>query len=294
MKYEYVIVDVFTATPFQGNSLAVVTEADGLSDTQMQRIGAEFNLSETVFLLPPSNGDAAAAARIFTPRRELPFAGHPTIGAASVLSEQKPLGSRFTIEERVGPIVVEHFRDAAARSLFWLTTPAITFYETLDPEFCSRLLSLDPEDIRSNTAPCFVSAGSPLLLVCLSSTQAVDRAQIQLDLLPQALGSVNSVATFIFARKDFESETNFDVYSRMFAPQTGIPEDPGTGGATGPLAAYMMQNRLLPNNRPVEFVSEQGVKMGRRSVLHVRTAPNDSSIKVGGETVAIASGTLTF
>ncbi len=140
--------------------------------------------------------------------------------------------------------------------------------------------------------PCFVSAGSPLLFICLRSLEAVDRAQFQNALLPQALGSANSVGTFIFSRKDFASQTNFDVYSRMFAPQTGIAEDPATGGATGPLAAYMMRYGLLPQNAAAAFISEQGVKMGRRSLLHVRTDPKDSSIKVGGETVVIASGTL--
>ncbi len=283
----YVIVDVFTDTPFQGNPLAVVPKADSLSETQMQQIAAEFNLSETAFLSSPTNGEAAAKARIFTPRRELPFAGHPTIGAASVLSAEKNLGAAFFIEEQVGLVAIEH-----NGKLFWLTTPPITFYETLDPKFCAHLLALDPDDMQAGITPCFVSAGSPLLCICLRSPEAVDSAQLQQALLPQALGSANSVATFVFARKDFESKTNFDVYSRMFAPQTGIAEDPATGGATGPLAAYMMRYGLLPKDKPIAFVSEQGVKMGRRSLLHVRTDPKDSSIKVGGETVAIASGTL--
>ncbi|MBV8638561.1 MAG: PhzF family phenazine biosynthesis protein [Candidatus Eremiobacteraeota bacterium] len=293
-QYNYVTLDVFTSTRFQGNPLAVVPDADGFSDNEMQRVAAEFNLSETVFLLPPSNGTAAARARIFTPRRELPFAGHPTIGAAAVLAARKRVGPSFVIEESVGPIDIECDADLSGTQLFWLSTPPVAFFETLDPEFCTRLLGVDRRDVRDGVPPTFISAGSPLLCICLTSTEAVDRAQLQHAYLPRALGSVNSVATFVFARKEPRSDENFDVYSRMFAPQTGITEDPATGGATGPLAAYMMRYGLLPRDVPARFVSEQGVKMGRRSVLHVRTSPNDASIKVGGSTVSVASGVLAL
>src|SRR5215469_6318030 len=153
--YEYVLLDVFTSTPFQGNPLAVVPEAHGLADETMQRLAAEFNLSETVFLLPPSNRAAAAKARIFTPRRELPFAGHPTIGAASVLSKRKTLAPSFVIEETVGPLQFERDVDADGCEFFWLETPPVTFYETIDAEFCARLLGVELSDVRSDAAPCY-------------------------------------------------------------------------------------------------------------------------------------------
>lgn len=290
--YPYLVLDVFTDTAFEGNPLAVVPEANGLSDTQMQKIAAEFNLSETVFLLPAADANAAAKARIFTPRRELPFAGHPTIGAASVLAARGNTGHSFTIEEQVGPVALERDTDSAGRPLFWLTTPSVTFYETLDAAFCAELLGVELSDVRADIVPCFASAGSPLLFICMRSPDAVDRAQLQQGRLARALGSVNSIGTFVFARKDPNSSTNFDVYARMFAPQTGIIEDPATGGATGPLAAYMMRNGLLPSDTPLSFTSEQGVKMGRRSLLRVRTNPDETSIKVGGATVVVASGTL--
>lgn len=293
LKYDYAIVDVFTNTPFKGNPLAVLPRAQGLSDAEMQTIAGEFNLSETVFLLPPVTREASVQARIFTPRRELPFAGHPTIGAAAVFSDRDHVTPPFFIDEQVGPVKIDASGDCAEERLFWLTTPPVTFYESLDREFCATLLGLDVRDVRSDVLPGFVSAGSPLLFICLETPDAVDRAELQPQYLLQALGSVNSVGTFIFALKEPDSRTTFDVYSRMFAPQTGIIEDPATGGATGPLAAYMMRCGLMPDNKPIAFVSEQGTKMGRQSFLHVQIDPIERTIKVGGSVVEIARGALS-
>ena len=290
--YEYVTVDVFTTTRFKGNPLAVVPDADGLSDAEMQAIAGEFNLSETVFLLPPNMRDAAVRARIFTPKRELAFAGHPTIGAAAVFCDRSGSAPPFVIEEKAGAIKIDADKAGSKERIFWLTTPPVTFYETVEPEFCASLLGLNDHDVRADVLPTFASAGSPLLFICLQSPEAVDRAEMQGQHLASALGSVDSVGTFIFARQEAASSTNFNVYSRMFAPQTGIPEDPATGGATGPLAAYMMRYNLLPRDVPATFVSEQGTKMGRQSFLHVRTEPSVSTIKVGGSTVAIGRGEL--
>jgi len=288
----YILLDVFTQTPYRGNPLAVVPDAQGLTDAQMQSIAAEFNLSETVFFLPPQDPKAAIRARIFTPRRELPFAGHPTVGAACVLRSQMSLPPSFSIEEGVGLVPIKCDVDASGSERAWLTTPPVWFFEELERPFCARLLDLNEDDLDSAAAPQFISAGSPLLCICLATPQAVDRAVLQQQYLPQALGSVNSVATFVFARKHRDSKENFDVYARMFAPQTGIAEDPATGGATGPLAAYMMKYGLLPKSEPAQFVSEQGNKMGRQSLLYVRTDPRAGTIEVGGYAVAIGRGSL--
>jgi trans-2,3-dihydro-3-hydroxyanthranilate isomerase len=291
-RYDYAIVDVFTTTPFKGNALAVIPRAEGLNDAEMQMIAAEFNLSETAFLLRPAAQDAAVRVRIFTPRRELPFAGHPTIGAAAVFCDRSGATPPFLIEESAGLIKIDTDGNGSKGRRFWLTTPPVAFYETLSREFCAKLLRLELRDVRADIPPTFASAGSPLLFVCLDSAEAVDRAQLQERYLPEALGSVDSVGTFVFARKEPNSSVNFDVYSRMFAPQTGIPEDPATGGASGPLAAYMMRCGLLPANEPAAFTSEQGTKIGRQSFLYVRTDPAGGTIKVGGSTVEIARGTL--
>ncbi len=291
-RYDYQIVDVFTTSRLEGNPLAVFPSAQGLSDRDMQRIAAEMNLSETVFFFAPTSAEALVKVRIFTPRREMPFAGHPTVGSAFVLSRQRELPERFGIEENVGVVPIEADTDGSGNRRFWLTTPEITFMDTLDASFAARLLGVSPHDVAA-APPQYVSAGSPFLFVALNSAEAVDRAALQTAHLQEAIGAVNAVGTFVFARKDPRSLSNFDVHSRMFAPQSGISEDPATGSATGPLAAYMRANGLLPGG-PVEFFSEQGVKMGRRSVLQVRVGESNGGvrIRVGGTVVPVAEGTL--
>ena len=294
-RFRYVLVDVFTKTRLQGNPLAVFPSAAGLSDDEMQQIAGELNLSETVFFFEPASRDAAVKVRIFTPRRELDFAGHPTIGSAYVLCAERSQPGGFAIEENIGLVPISAETDGDGDRVFWLTTPRLSFFETLERGFCARLLGLSLDDVAADCPPQFVSAGSPFLFVCLRTPEAVDRARLQHAHLDEACGSVNAVGTFVFARSDPGSSSRFDVYSRMFAPQTGIPEDPATGSATGPLAGYMLRHGKLPN-RTVAFKSEQGVKMGRRSILHVRVqaAAGEATIEVGGSVVAVAEGTFSL
>ncbi|MBV8668175.1 MAG: PhzF family phenazine biosynthesis protein [Candidatus Eremiobacteraeota bacterium] len=294
-RYDYQLLDVFTKTRFEGNPLAVFPVARGLSDVEMQCIAGELNLSETVFLLEPVDARAAAKARIFTPRRELDFAGHPTIGTAFVVSNLKVQRGRFALEENVGLVPIDTDTDADGYPMFWLTTPPLKFFETVDPVHCAKLLGLSVDDITPECQPQLVSAGSPMLFVHLVSMEAVDRAAARPELASQPVGSIDSVGTYVFARKEPQSSTSFDVYARMFAPQTGIAEDPATGGAIGPLAGYLLAHGKLPR-KPLAFTSEQGVKMGRRSLLHVRidAGTGGETIKVGGCVVAIAHGTFVL
>jgi trans-2,3-dihydro-3-hydroxyanthranilate isomerase len=287
--FKYFLVDVFTKTRLQGNPLAVFPFADGIPEIVMQQIAGELNLSETVFLCKATDSRAIARAKIFTPRRELNFAGHPTLGSAYVLSGSNPAPSEFAIAENIGLVRVETSIGEEGFPLFWLTTPPVKFLQEMDASVCARLLNLSIADVALDCPPQFASAGSPLLFVCLASPEAVDRAELQNAHLTDALGSVDSVGTFIFSWKGGDS--GLDVYSRMFAPQTGIAEDPATGGATGPLAALMLKHGMLPRHN-VHFTSEQGVKMGRPSLLHVKMEIDgpDVSIKVGGSVVAIAEG----
>lgn len=293
-RYRYRLVDVFTTSRFQGNPLAVFPAADTLDAEQMQRMANELNLSETVFLMRPQTAQAAARARIFTPRRELDFAGHPTIGSAFVLSREGGVPERFAIEENAGlvPVELENGR-IPDHPVFWLTTPKIQFFETLDVERCAKLLGVSAAEIDDTAPPQFVSAGSPLLFICLRNVKAVDSAHLDLNHLEDAIGSVNSVGTFVYSRKQPNSPTSFDVYSRMFAPQSGIAEDPATGGASGPLAAFMLENGQIPN-ADLLFTSEQGVKMGRRSVIYIRVTPGAQGpiIRIGGCVAEVADGTF--
>ena len=291
--YRYRLLAVFTKSAREGNPLAVFPSADGFSVDLMQRIAADLDLSETVFLVRTDDPRAVARARIFTPQRELDFAGHPTIGSAFVLFYERSLPETFAIEENVGLVPIEVDADERGDTRFWLTTPQIEFFETLEPETVATLLDIPLEDLEPTAPPRFVSAGSPLLFVCLRSPAAVDRATLRQEHLPDAIGSEGSVGAFVFARKEPASATCFDVYSRMFAPQTGIPEDPATGGATGPLAAYMLRYGLLPPRDGVAFTSEQGTKMGRKSFLHVRVGVHcdRTTIRVGGSAVLVREET---
>lgn len=290
-EYEYTVVDVFTTVKLKGNPLAVFPAATGITNAEMQAIAGEFNLSETVFILPPTTAGTAAKLRIFTPRSELAFAGHPTVGAAYVLSAGLPAGRSFVLEENVGPVPIEQDTDDDGNARFWLTTPKITLSEALDRAFGARLLNLAESDVSPDVPPQFGSAGTPFLFVNVVSAEAVDRAEFEHTHLREATGNAGSVGTFVFARREPSSSTNYDVYARMFAPQSNIAEDPATGSATGPLAAYMRAYGLLPLSS-IAFTSEQGTKMGRRSLLRVRVdaASDDVVIKVGGSAVTVTKG----
>ena len=286
--YDYFILDVFTTSRLSGNPLAVFWNASELSQDIMQRIAGEMNLSETVFLSDDRSG--SMKARIFTPRRELDFAGHPTIGSAAVIDRMRRQPRVFRILENVGFVEISIEGDGESDRVYWLTTPSISFHDTVDRNLTADCLGLTPSALASSL-PQFVSAGSRFLFVQLNRPKDVDGAALHPAVLERALGSAESVGTFVFALK---SPNGLDVYARMFAPQTGIPEDPATGGATGPLAAFMIANGLLPNGRNSAFVSEQGTKMGRRSLLYVRTSFVDGApvIKVGGSVAFNARGTF--
>jgi trans-2,3-dihydro-3-hydroxyanthranilate isomerase len=298
-SYPFVKVDVFTTVAFEGNPLAVFTDARGLETEQMQRIACELNLSETTFVFPPDDPKHTAKVRIFTPRSELPFAGHPTVGTSYVLRGDSDITS-LVLEEGVGPVPVRvaYADDGAVQ--FWLTTPKITFYDVLDPKPVAAALGLKPNDLLVDVKPEVAGAGPKILFVPLKNKEAVDRIEM-LDYRALRAAIPNApTEVFVFARlenSDGEPGDTYAVYSRLFAPESGITEDPATGAATGPLAAFMMRRGLLPLENGLRMVSEQGTKMGRRSLLHVLVhvdGTNDPVIEVGGSVVPIATGEMTL
>lgn len=286
-RHCYRIVDVFTERPLEGNPLAVFPDAAGISGELMQRIARELNLSETVFVLRAENPDCAAALRIFTPARELVFAGHPTVGAAFVLLDQGavPRGEEhFLLEERVGPVPIRI--EAGERPLIWLRTPPIAFGRTWERAVCARALGLELGDLLP-IDPQLVSAGNPTVFIPLQNREAVDRAFLEAQGLRIIKGDdPQAVCIFVF------TPTPEGAYSRMFAPEHGIVEDPGTGSSTGPLAAYMLRHGLIAEQRRRRFLSEQGTKMGRRSLLHIQVSDETRGIEVGGFVTPIAEATM--
>jgi trans-2,3-dihydro-3-hydroxyanthranilate isomerase len=277
--YPYRVVDVFTDRPLEGNPLAVFPHALGLDDATMQNIARELNLSETVFVFPAARSGSAARIRIFTPSREMDFAGHPTIGASFVLLDEGIVpkhSASFVLEENIGPVPIRV--EQGARPLIWLTTPPIEVGATFDRALCACALGLSPEDL-AHPAPQRLSAGNPTIFVAVHNKEAVDRAWLDMSGMKKLKGTDQDPAcVFVFAA------TPEGAYSRMFAPEHGIVEDPATGSSTGPLAAYMIRHNLVSGRAGNRFVSEQGSKMRRRSMLHVhlRGERGVDGIEVGG------------
>ncbi len=288
-SFRYLVVDVFTRQPLEGNPLAVFPDASGLDDGTMQKIAKELNLSETVFVVSATRADCAAGVRIFTPSKEMIFAGHPTIGASFVLMQEGivPKNSEhFVLEEKVGPVPIRI--EPGESPMIWLRTPPIHFGRFFDRALCAHALRLDPRDLLETT-PQLLSAGNPTIFVGLRDQTAVDRAWLDLTGLLSLKGADQEPAcVFVF------TPTSEGAYSRMFAPEYGISEDPATGSSTGPLAAYMIRNNLLKARDGRRFISEQGNKMGRRSILHVEIHGEQGAerIDVGGHVTPVAEAMM--
>lgn len=271
---EYSVLDVFTSEPLEGNQLAVFADGRGLSDDEMQRIARELNLSETVFLLP-AEGDGDVRARIFTPARELPFAGHPVLGTGFVVAELLGTGS-VRLETGAGPVPIEISRDGA-RLVFGRMRqplPVVEPYERADEllEALGVERSLLPvEAYRNGPWHVFVVLESELDVVALRP-----------DL--RALGGHDLGASCV-------AEASGYWRSRMFAPALGVNEDPATGSAAGPLAVHLARHGRLAYGDEIEI--HQGAEIGRPSVLYARAIGDDEHlerVEVGGSVVVVAQG----
>jgi trans-2,3-dihydro-3-hydroxyanthranilate isomerase len=284
----YRVVDVFTTEALAGNPLAVFTQASEIDEGVMQKIAREMNLAETTFVLPAENPDCVARVRIFTPKKEMLFAGHPTIGTAFVLRDAGIVpsdGESFCLEEKVGPVQI--WIEDAERSMIWLRTPPISEGQFYSRSSCARALGLDTDELL-DIEPQILDAGNPTLFIALRSKEAVDRAWLDASAM-RTLRNHNSEPFCVFVF----SPTGEGAYSRMFAPDYGVPEDPATGSSTGPLAVFMMRNGLMKGSSGTRFISEQGTKMARRSILHVRIAGDQGDgVHVGGHVTSVAEGTM--
>jgi trans-2,3-dihydro-3-hydroxyanthranilate isomerase len=288
-SHRYRVVDVFTTQPLEGNQLAVFPDSSGIDDATMQKIAKELNIAETVFVSAATLRDCAVRVRIFTPAREMSFAGHPTIGTSFVLLDEGIVprnATSFSLEEGIGPVAVrvEH----GERPMIWLRTPPIHFGKKYDRALCAEALGLTPADLL-NITPEIVSAANPGLFIPVGDKRAVDRASLDARGLA-AIKDKDDEPIFIFVF----AATPEGAYSRMFAPDHGVPEDPATGSATGPLAAFMMRHGLVSSADGTRFVSEQGVKMGRRSLLHVKINGKEGvdGIEVGGYVTPLVEATM--
>ena len=297
-EYRFIQVDVFTDRVFGGNPLAVVLDGRGIGDREMQAIAREMNLSETTFVLPATRADCAARVRIFTPGRELPFAGHPTLGTAWVLAAQGrlPEGTeRFALEEGIGPVPVELEGDPARPTFLWMRHGEATF----GPELAQRgevakALGLTENDLLPGAPIRSGSTGNAFLFVPLRGRTAVDRIVADGPALVAAMQPNPHLGVFIFVPDPDPKARR--VYSRMFVPDPGGTwEDPATGSGSGPLGAYLVRHGLVEGGDNVAIVSEQGTAMGRQSFVHITLSARDgqiSDIRVGGGVVPVLEGTL--
>nr|WP_316654844.1 PhzF family phenazine biosynthesis protein [uncultured Gellertiella sp.] len=301
MARSYRIYDVFTGRALAGNPLAVVYDSDGLSDAAMQQIAREFNLSETVFIHPPETPGHAASLRIFTPGRELPFAGHPTVGAAIAIAEKAHGSATISmvsvLEERVGPV----------RSAIRLAEGEVSFAEFDLPRRSVQMGAAPPREaladalgIRSteigfeNHVPSLWSAGVPYLLVPIHDTGVAERIEFDAALWEKAAPFADGqlASAYVYCRGGIHHAAKF--HARMFTADMGIAEDPATGSAVAALSGAIHRFDALPDGHHACLI-EQGTEMGRPSLIHLHIDAQNgevSNARIGGEAVRIAEGVL--
>ena len=256
----------------------------------MQRIARRAESLRNDLHSTEKSSNDATRVRIFTPAAELAFAGHPTIGTAYVMRRVGIISAEattFALAENVGRVPVRV--DRGDDSILWLTTPTIRKVGELSRDRCARALSLSTNQLLPSVHCEVLSAGNAAVFIAVRDRATVDEAKVDSVAFADLMrGTKAPTMLFVFA----PVETG--AYSRMFAPQFGVPEDPATGSATGPLAAYMMKHGLVSSTDGTRFVSEQGVKMGRRSLLHVLIHGEGGAdgIEVGGNVVHVAEATM--
>lgn len=293
--------DVFTDRRFEGNQLAVFPDARGVPAELMQTIAREMNFSESTFILPPESSDTDVRMRIFTPGRELPMAGHPTIGSTFALAHLgviAPGREAFVFGLGVGPTRVELSWAGDALSFAWMDQRPPDYRPPASPPSdVIAAVGLDPAAVDATGLPVEeISCGTPFIFVPVATRAAVDAAEpdmARMKRLQSAFGSHHR-SVFIFSTEPMDAGVT--AYSRMFAPGLGVAEDPATGGASGPLGSYLVKHGLVPRERARDMVSLQGVKMGRPSRIHMRITQDAAGaitrVQVGGTAVRVGQGTL--
>lgn len=290
MNREYHIVDVFGTAAYTGNQLAVVTDATDLSGEQMQTLAAEFDFSETTFVTGPA-GDGAWSVRIFTPAKEVPFAGHPTLGTAAVIRDHLASGSPdvVTLDLTVGQIPVDVRQRDGAETL-WMHQQPPEFGETVPRNQLAPVLGLSADQIDESYPVQVVSTGLPTIIVPLADNDALRGIELDRSAYDQLVADRDAKLVHTFC-PDPRDQKN-DLAARMFAPFYGVREDPATGSANGCLAAYLSNHRYV-GSANVSVRVEQGYEVGRPSLLYL-SADEDGSIdvEVGGRVLPVADGQL--
>ncbi len=299
MQAPFTTVDVFTDRKFGGNPLAVVADARGLSGEQMQAIAAEFNLAETTFVLPPKDPKHTAEVRIFTPKAEMPFAGHPNIGTAFVLARagdclgRKISGDRLVFEEKAGLVPIDLVRENGAVIATRLAAPQpLALGDEVAVDIVAEACSLPSAEIETRTHnPIIASCGVGFVMTELKSRATLAAAQARLDIFRRHLPMERAVGIHLYVQA---KEGDLDIQSRMFAPLYGVPEDPATGSANVALIGLLAHFDARADLTLTRTIG-QGFDMGRPSVLQAcaeKKAGKMAATYIGGRCVEMMSGTI--
>ena len=269
MGKNFYIVDVFAEEKYSGNQLTVFRNADDLSDVEMQKIAKEMNYSETIFILSDEMRDGGYDVSIFTPEREVPFAGHPTLGTAYVIQREiirKPIET-IILNLKVGQIPVTINYVEGHIDVLWMRQNPPSFGRVLDPQSISQVLSLDESDIDDKYPVQEVSTGLPFIIVPLKTLEAVKRSSLDKGKYLKLIRDLDAKAILIFCPETYNPQNNLNV--RVFADYFGVPEDPATGSANGCLAGYLVRYRYFGKDK-IDVRVEQGYEIGRPSLILIR------------------------
>ncbi len=294
--YQVKIIDAFTTRRYAGNPCGVITRADGLTEAQMQAIAREINASETAFVFPSQR--ASFRVRYFTPAKEIPLAGHPTIATMHALVEEGRIdlsgGAKRVIQElNIGIFPVDIALDAERNVRVVMTQAKPEFQRRLDRNVFAQALGIKPSDIVDNVPIQVVSTGTPQAMVPVRSLEVLKRLRPDFQHLSDLEQVGHYYSVHVFALEAFDPAHR--THARHFAASAGIPEDPVTGSATGGMAAYLWKYGLV---RERAYTVEQGHIMGRPGIVEVEVDPDDAgeepvAVRIAGTAVTVLRGTIT-
>ncbi len=302
MKRRYVVLDVFTNRPLEGNPLAVVLDAEGLDTATMQRIAGEFHLSETVFVRPAGHPSHSAEIRIFTPGCELPFAGHPTVGTAALLASErfgdvtKAIDAVVVLEEQVGvvrAVVRLHPTEPAYAEFDAPRLPRVLHAELPSKGAIADALGLDAAEIGfENHVPSIFEAGVPFAFIPVDGLDPIGRARLDVAAWKAACAETGALPVYVYCRETHNHDSTF--HARMFDVGTGIGEDPATGSAAAAFAGVIARFDQPTKGSHHECI-EQGFEMGRPSLIDLTVEMDGgelTGVRIGGSAVRVSEGTI--
>jgi trans-2,3-dihydro-3-hydroxyanthranilate isomerase len=287
----FLILDVFATGKYTGNQLAVCLDAGDLTDVQMQQIAREINFSETTFVTSSEPVNGGYNTRIFTPTTELPFAGHPTLGTAFAIQQEivKDAVERVNLNYQVGQIPVDLNYLNGEIDILWMHQQQPKFYDAVDVELLAAVIGVSPTDVDARYPIEPVTTGLPFIIIPLKTLAAVSQAKLNLDLYNESVANLPAQAILVFCSETIDP--NRQLHVRVFTECFGIPEDPATGSANGCLAAYLAKYQYFGSSN-IDITVEQGIEMGRSSLLYLRAnhTPTNCAVSIGGRVINIAKG----